>query len=408
MDKYKYFFISLACILLISCSDDRPVKKAVTFMIYMAADNSLSSYAVSDIDEMERSVFDPAQANVIVQADFSLFANDPGSRRWEIIPDGLWDFEVSSPIIENLGEIDSGDWRSLVAFYNWCAAAYPADRFVLSIWSHGNNWYSYPSNPNVFCPDSDSGNNFDIPAGDLQNAFAEFKFKPDLVILDACHMQSIEVISEIYPYCNYICGSPDIIPFSGFPYTEVITEVCDNDKYDYCNLPGLFVASYEPGGSQNLTGSINPRVSASLINSTTFSDEIIPVIQDMISYTELDKQMRDEIITAADNCYKFNDLDIDIDLIDFFVRISENTTNEGLAEITGKIQPQIISANSFYNYPAANIGNLTITITSQDTFHSWLNLRSEYHQLNFDELTNWYNFIYGCFDLDRELSVTLP
>lgn len=387
----RYIVILLAVVLLAGCSEDKPATKALTFMVYMAADNSLSDYALADIDEMERADFDPSEVNVIVQADLSDYAEDPGCYRWLIEPDSLFDYEISSPRIKNLGEIDTGDWQSLVSFYNWCIDKYPAEEYVLSIWSHGNDWYSYPTNPNKFCPDNNSGSFFDIPEGDLQQAFAGFKQNPDLVILDACHMQSIEIISEIYTDCDYVCGSIDVIPNNGFPYAEIITQISRSPK-NYTNLPQLYVNSYLPGGSQNWTGQLNQRVSASLIDCNLFSEQILPAL---VQFMEIYQNSGStDLAVFRRECLEFNDLEIDIDIIQLFSLIEQYGSNSDLTAAAQDLSSQVITANDFYNYPAGVIGNLLVTFPEDDDLSTWEDLRQSYELLEFNQLTGWYDFLY--------------
>ena len=379
----------LSVILLSGCAENTPPKKAVTFMVYMAADNSLSEFALADIDEMERAHFNNSDANVIVQVDQAVYAENPYCRRWEIVTDSLYDDQVSSPLIDELGEIDSGDWHSLVTFYNWCVDNYPAERYVLSIWSHGNDWYSYATNPNKFCTDNESSNFISITDGELQQAFRAFKERPDLVVFDACHMQSVEVISEISGYCNYVCGSGDIIPETGFPYAELVTAVCGSIAGEYTSIPELYVESYEPGGSQNPVGALNLAICSSLVETETFNDAILAGISELVIYVLDYPEASIDLMSARAECFEYNDLDIDIDLLEFCWKLSELTANEELWDIAARLNNDLIAANSFYNYPASYAGNLLITFPEAEDFVKWNNLRDDFYLLEFNQLTGW-------------------
>jgi Clostripain family len=383
----------ISAIVLSSCTVKTPPKKAVTMMVYMAADNSLSEFAMPDIDEMERAGFDNAEANVIVQADQAYYAENAYCRRWEIISDSLYDNQISSPLVDELGEIDSGDWQSLAAFYNWCVHNYPAERYVLSIWAHGNDWYSYPTNPNKFCIDSQSSNFISISGGELQQAFRAFNEKPDLVIFDACHMQSVEVISEISAYCNYVCGSGDIIPETGFPYAELVTAICGSESGDYTSIPDLYVKSYEPGGSQNPVGALNLAICASLVETETFNDAILSGIAELVNYVREHPEAGSDVLLARAECYEYNDLDIDIDLLEFCWKLTELTDNEELGNIAEQLNSDLIAANRFYNYPAGFAGNLLITFPEAEDFVNWQNLRDDFYLLEFNQLTGWAELI---------------
>ncbi|MDP8209199.1 MAG: clostripain-related cysteine peptidase [Candidatus Stygibacter australis] len=394
----------LSALFLSSCTVKTPPHKAVTFMVYMAADNSLSEFALTDIDEMERAHFNNSEANVIVQADQAVYAENPYCRRWEIVADSLYDDQVSSPLIDELGEIDSGDWHSLAAFYNWCVDNYPAERYVLSIWSHGNDWYSYATNPNKFCVDSQSNSFISITEGELELAFRAFDEYPDLVILDACHMQSIEVLSEISPWCNYISGSTDLIPDSGYPYDEIITAVCRALNYDYSAIPDIYVNSYKPGGSQNPTGMLNQAVCASLIETEVFNDEILNSVAEFVVYCLDHPEVFSDLMSARAGCFEYNDLEIDVDLLEFCWKLTDLTNDPELAELAAKLNEELITANNFYNYPAAYAGNLLITFPEISDSETWMNLRNDFYKLNFNQLTNWGELINKIVvPADREL-----
>lgn len=384
----KKIIVVLAAVLVIfGCSNDEPVKKDVTFMVYMAADNSLTEYAKLDIDEMERAVFDPASANVIVQADFNIYEENSGCRRWQIVADSLYDYQISSPEIADLGEIDTGDWQSLKSFYNWCVSEYPAERYVLSIWSHGNDWYSYSTNPNKFCPDHQNSSYYNIPDGDLHNALRGFDETPDLLIVDACHMQSVQIISEVYTECRNVCASPDLVPETGFPYAEIITKVCRTS--DYSTLPEIYVDSYIPGGSQNLLGQLNQEICASIVNCSTFSDQFLPAFQDMVAYLIANPQLNSEIIDSRDQCLEFNDLDMDVDLMQFIKILKENTEDQQLIDYISDAESSFVQSSSYYNYPAYDVGNALITFPDYETIESWNNLKADYNKLIWGEITNW-------------------
>ncbi|MCF7920821.1 MAG: hypothetical protein K9N06_12995 [Candidatus Cloacimonetes bacterium] len=403
--KVKYLIMIVAGLFLFACSENEKTEKELTFLVYMAADNSLSEFATSDINQMELADFDPEKTNVIVQADFLYNAEDPSCRRWQIYPDGLYDEIVSSPVIDQLGEIDSGDWHSLTTFYNWAVAEYPADEYVLSIWSHGNDWYSYPANPNHFCPDFDSSSWFDIPGKDLQQAFQHFKRKPALVIFDACHMQSLEVLSEIISYTSKICGSTDIVPNQGFPYHDVISSLAvESPISNYDILPQIFVDSYRTGGSQNYQGQINQPVNASIINTDVLADTILTNISELVTYSLNNNVDRQKFLTARERCYEFNDLSIDVDLFQFLNFLLENDLETDLYNISSRLAQQIFINRDYYNYPSYFLGNILITFPEEADLDHWINLRDQYYQLDFHILTGWGDFISWLLEADAYCS----
>jgi hypothetical protein len=242
----KYFLILFVVAILFSgCSETQEAEW--TILIYMAADNGLNNAALSDINEMENSIFSD-NINIIVQIDNNQYNQYPGAVRYHVYPDTS--DEITSKIISLMGEIDSGDYNTLTSFANWGFNKYPSEKKALVIWSHGNGWYDYY---NRFCPDHESGSSIDIPDGDLRNALERMNSKLDIMILDACFMQTIEVLTEAYQYAYYIISSEDVVPTDGFPYDIVFTAWEDylSSEILASELVGFYLDSYLPGGSQN-------------------------------------------------------------------------------------------------------------------------------------------------------------
>ena len=107
-------------------------KSAWTIMVYMAGDNNLSAAGEADLEEM-RLVGSSDRVNVVDEFDN---AGDAGTRRILIGKDGIGEH------IEMLGETDSGSPGVLSGFIEWAAQNYPADRYALVLWNHGNGWAS--------------------------------------------------------------------------------------------------------------------------------------------------------------------------------------------------------------------------------------------------------------------------
>ena len=183
-----------------------------TVLVYMAADNNLAEMGRLDINSME-SVPQPEGLNLIVQADFP-----EGAKRFRIQQDNSED--ISSPVLANLGIIDSANPEVLNSFINWGFNNFPSQRKMLIIWSHGDSWYK-GNDPKWICPDESSQNLISVAEGELTLALTDIP-KLDVLLFDACSMQSIEVINEIGFCANYIIGSEDLVPQYGFPYEKII------------------------------------------------------------------------------------------------------------------------------------------------------------------------------------------
>ncbi|MDD4310442.1 MAG: clostripain-related cysteine peptidase, partial [Candidatus Cloacimonetes bacterium] len=206
-----------------------------TVLVYMAADNNLAQQGRLDLNSME-SVAQPAGLNLIVQADFP-----EGAYRYRITQDNST--AITSPVLSNLGTIDSGNPYTLNNFLRWGYESFPSDRTMLVIWSHGDSWYK--NEGKWICPDDSAENLISISEGDLAKAFVSIP-KLDVLLFDACSMQGIEVLGEVHSYANYLIGSADLVPVNGFPYETIIPLFEGTIDSILQQIPLLYVESYYP------------------------------------------------------------------------------------------------------------------------------------------------------------------
>ena len=134
--------VAVALGLFMACSGDATAAQVKwTIMIFMNGDNDLEPFAIRDFLEMathEQS----DEVNIVVQFD--------RSPHWTSAH-GNWTqalrFLVSQhmrPTVANavadIGEVNMGDGEVLVDFVRWAPQAYPAERYALIIWDHGQGW----------------------------------------------------------------------------------------------------------------------------------------------------------------------------------------------------------------------------------------------------------------------------
>jgi hypothetical protein len=95
-------------------------------MIYVDGDNDLDPYAIQNINSMEL-VGSTDKVKIIVQYDSYGYA---GARRYYITKD--YDQEnITSPVIEDIGEVNMGTGETLVDFIRFCVKNYPAQKYSL-------------------------------------------------------------------------------------------------------------------------------------------------------------------------------------------------------------------------------------------------------------------------------------
>jgi len=106
--------------------------KKWTFMVYMAGDNSLASAGTADLAEMKK-VGSTDEVNVVVQFDNGI--GHKTNRYFLTKGKSLTNDKVAS-----LGSTDTGDPKILQGFIEWGITKYPAERYMVVIWNHGNGW----------------------------------------------------------------------------------------------------------------------------------------------------------------------------------------------------------------------------------------------------------------------------
>ncbi len=211
---------------------DRAPVKEWTVLIYVSARNNLGLEAIKDVNEME-AAGSTDKVNVVVEMarivtapPFNPFSSvqEPvppqadwtGSRRFLIKKDADA-LAITSPVLAHFPDADMGDWRHLADFIAWGKANYPARKYLLVVGGHGSGWRGVkpPAGAKGISYDEPSGNHISpeelaraIKAGGGVNVYAS----------DACLMQTVEVVYDLKDSAEYVVGSQETTPGSGWNY----------------------------------------------------------------------------------------------------------------------------------------------------------------------------------------------
>jgi len=262
-----------------------------TFMVYQAADNDLEQFGISDFNEME-TVGSNDDVQIIVQFDRSpqydiSNGNWTDTRRFRVMQD-LNTSTISSPAVQNLGEVNMGAPQSLVDFVRWAIQNYPAQRYCLVLWDHGGGWKGMkpggrglrttplPVPPNaVQLSDlvNTGGGNAGGPGIEFKNPFRSgwgpgkdvcvdetdndrlmtdeiagalqsVGTRIDVIGFDACLMGMIENAYEIRELVSYMVGSEETEPGDGWAYDQVLSAIRSNPDMTAAQLSTTLVQKY--------------------------------------------------------------------------------------------------------------------------------------------------------------------
>lgn len=193
-----------------SCSPEGDVEQGIdmTVLVYMAADNNLSSgnFHQQDIDEMVRAAGDvPADCRLLVYVDDRSYPR-------------ILSIEKDEALVVHRYDVrhDSGKPETLDNAMGWVVDNYPSDRYGLVLWSHGDSWIPAKAPAQrVICVDSSTGSWMEIDeVADVLSHFPKLEY----IMFDACFMQSVEVAYELRHVARYLIASPAEIPSPGAPY----------------------------------------------------------------------------------------------------------------------------------------------------------------------------------------------
>ncbi|MBX3063813.1 MAG: hypothetical protein KF726_12605 [Anaerolineae bacterium] len=143
--------------------------------------------------------------------------------------------------VEDLGEVDMGDPKSLVDFLVWGVQNYPAEHYMIVIGSHGGGWRGIG-------PD-DGNNNSMLELPEIDAALTEAQSilgiaKFDIVGFDACLMGVTDVAVMLESHANYVLSSQEVIPNSGWEYRDSINDMKANPDWDAYQVSANFIDNY--------------------------------------------------------------------------------------------------------------------------------------------------------------------
>jgi len=220
-------------------------QKEWTILVFVNADNDLDEYGWGDLAEA-RKIGSSNVVNIVFQIDRS---DGLPCRRFYIE-------KGQAQLVENMGEVDMGDYQVLTDFFDWGVENYPAKKYAMVVWNHDDGWLN---NRNMslmgISYDDQSGNHITVRqlAQSLSDMHATLGRKLDLLAFDACLMQMIEVAWPLRDYAEVMMGSQEVIPYDGFDYEKPIQKLLDNPTVDAQGLATILSEGYQKsyqGGSQ--------------------------------------------------------------------------------------------------------------------------------------------------------------
>lgn len=371
--------------------------KEWTFMTFLNGNNSLDRFGAMDLLEMEKAG-STKDVNVVVQ-----WASLAGRSTKRLLMQKSTDpTRVTSPVVEELGIVDMGDWKNLVAFVDWSVKKYPAKKYFLNIWNHGSGWHSMVLKDGVLTSaatpdfsvsdisyDENSGHIITTPElGEAMRQSSRITGqKIDVLGTDACLMAMIEVAAEIRDSVSILAASQEEEPGKGWPYDKVLSALIKKPQMSGLELGSILTHEYVKGYQDGSQGK-KEEVVFSVLN-LRYLGSLLSAMKRVA--TELRKNApvnRKDIISVADNTQHFRVPDYR-DLL-HFIDLLQQRYPKAISPFTRawvKSSYRRVVASNEVSPRYSNAHGLSIWIPTDE--FGYRIYREDYDRLEFQKRTNW-------------------
>ncbi len=248
----------------VSCSKDsendatilNPYSASRTVIVYISAENNLSSIAQNNISDMAKGLKEVGSAaNLIIFADKASSTEKPFIAR---INNATQTVDTLYKYSEDFNSMDPDKMQEVLVRATAFGAG--SQDYALVLWGHGSGWMienNSTSNTPKRAYGLDSNNNqastqgvwINIP--DLHRVLSNVGKPWTFIFFDCCNMQCVEVGYELRDITEYIIASPAEITSSGAPYSTIVkdffiddvtsmyTSICDHYYEKKTNYLGM-------------------------------------------------------------------------------------------------------------------------------------------------------------------------
>lgn len=310
-------------------------------MVYMAGDNDLDNFGISDLREMKR-VGSSDQVQVIAELDRS--GPDFVSKRYHLLNESITP-RLKDDVVDELDETDSGSPDQLTDFIKWGIENFPARHYFVIIWAHGAGaldddlfygtdarlrprilrrglFHSFrpaeslpidgdaSTKMRLIAPD-DQARNF-IDNVELKAALQNVGRPIHILGMDACLMSTIEVCYQLRGTTEIIVSSEAREPMEGWPYEGLLRKLTQKPRMTPEEVSSMVVdefvklyADYE-NSSTTLAACDVSKVDAVVKSFKELVDSLLWNLdkQDVVDAILLTRYIvkSDELIESADLC----------------------------------------------------------------------------------------------------------
>jgi len=395
-----------------------PAVKSWTVLIYLCADNSLYTNGWMDMNKLEM-VGSTESMNLVVQFDqnpeFDIYGNDFGPKgcgRYIITRNPQNEVgTITSPEVQSLGNVNSGDPDTLVNFVKWGMTNYPANKYAIILWNHGAGWRAKGTRAGAIkaiCYDQEYEDW--ISEYELRQAFSqireEYGKKVELIGMDACLMGMLEVGYDIQDAGKWFCASCETVPETGWPYHHFLADLREDPSMSGQNLASTIVTRYKMSydeyidydydGDNISDDEYEMPISNTGIAATSLDriNNIVSAVNDFASdaVSKIDSE-KENLLAAQSTAQAMSYPDF-IDLSDFMYQVKQQDgIDSGLSDLATDVMTAVDNT-VVYEYHgsslATNTGGLSIWLPDLNFYSTYI---TSYTALPFAQDTEWPEFL---------------
>ena len=240
------FFVLLltACSSSSSHQEEPPISEDeladCTVMVYMVADNNLSSYAEDDLEEMKVGMSKVKNSNVHL-----LVYIDTGSepRLVELVNKNGTVTEKVIQTYKSRNSCGVAEMQEVMDDLNGNKSLI-AKKYGFIFWSHGEGWIPASSQISTRWIGQDGYPAHYMDIATLVDFYSKYP-KMEFVLFDACFMLSIEVAYALRDQVNYVIGCPTESPGPGADYTRLVPAIMEGGDDIAIHVAKAFYEPYE-------------------------------------------------------------------------------------------------------------------------------------------------------------------
>lgn len=372
------------------CSLNLFASSAWELGIYMQADNNLRDYALWDLAEISKGLENSNESDrpkVLVALDLP---GDDGYRVIEIQGSELR--PISSVEDASMLELKDLNYKLIAQFSEDTSQKVVLEflmkslsiekKSFVSIWGHGEGFSGgqLAQFGGVAIDDSPRQK---LSVKKIAEVLSLSYKKLDLLIFDACLMQTLEVSFELKDYADYIGGSTQIHHFKGLPYTELI-ELMAKDISSHTlalDIPGLSLESIEGNHADKFTMSV--------VNTAEMQNIFLPEFEKTIA--QINKSLSQNPFLKLDLLFHLQasqaflgesrDLSSFLSYLQSFYYSHDREYYQEIEELISNLRQSFSKLLVSYSYGEFYVLNPDFHLGSFKAFGLWVPLKLEDYQL---------------------------